>query len=335
VLLKHRLRLNVQIISAAIFAAAVMALLVSAYTFAATGDAVNTLKITPVRTDIEVEPGDTKVVKTTVTNQTDSAITVRAVINDFIAGDEEGNPSLILDEGEYARTHSLKRFMGNLQDIEIPAKQSKTVEATIIVPENAQAGGYFGAVRFAPTTPDSGGQVNMSASVASLILLTVPGDAVEKLDLASFDILQGGKNASYFNSSNDLQARVRFENKGNIHLGPIGKVSVKKGEKVVYETDFNNKDPRDMILPDSVRRWDVSLKNIGSFGKYTVSATFTYGKANQTVEVVRTFWVIPTIVVIAAVIIALLIIAIIVMTILGIRNRRKNSLFKGPRHTRR
>lgn len=332
-LLKHRVKSNVQLLLAATVVTLLTALFVSAYSYAQTNDAANTLKITPVRTDIEVAPGASKAVKTTVTNLTDQAITVRAVINDFVAGDEEGNPSLILDENEFAPTHSLKRFMSSMQDVQIPAKQSVTVESTVIVPADAQAGGYFGAVRFAPTTPDSGGQVNMSASVASLVLLTVPGDLVEKVELTDFEIQQGGKNASYFNSSNDLQARVRFENKGNVHVGPLGKISVKKGDSVVYEADFNNKDPRDMILPDSARRWDVPLKNIGSFGKYTVSATFTYGQKNQTIEVVRSFWVIPAAVIIATVVALLLVIGVIVMITLGIRNRRRGSAFRS--HTRR
>lgn len=274
----------------------------------------NTLKVSPVRTDIEIPAGTSKTVPMTVSNLTGGQITVSAIQNDFIAGDERGTPALILDPSQYAPTHSLKRFLRPLPNLTIAAGKARTVDVVITVPKTAQAGGYYGAVRFAPASPDGSGQVNLSASVASLILVTVPGALTEQMDLTDFNIEQDGKANSYFQSANDLQAAFRFQNKGNIQVGPFGKISVTQGDKVVYETDFNNKDQRDMVLPDSARRWDIPLKNIGSFGNYTVKATFTYGSKNQTVEVTKSFWVIPQTVIfitIGAVVGLILLIAII------------------------
>lgn len=285
----------------------------------------NTLKVTPVRTDIEIMPGESKTVPVTISNLTGGDLTVTAIANDFVAGPkEDGVPALILDANEFAPTHSLKRFMTPVPDLLIPAGEGVTVNVIITVPATAQAGGYFGAIRFAPTTPDGGGQVNMSASVASLILLTVPGDMVEKMELTNFDIKQGDKVGTDFRTANDLTMGLRFENKGNVQLGPFGKISVKQGDKIVYEADFNTESPRDVVLPDSARKWDVPLKEIGEFGNYTVSATFTYGTTNQTIEVSKSFWVIPQYVIIAAIVLALLIIGGIVLAIILIIRRKKN-----------
>ena len=261
----------------------------------------NTLKVSPVRSDIDVKAGSSRTVKITVTNLTDNEIMVHPIENDFISGDESGTPALILDEGQFAPTHSLKRFMKPLADFTIPAKDSKTISVDIAVPASAQAGGYFGAVRFAPTTPDAGGQVNLSASVASLMLLTVPGDAIEKLELTDFDIEQNGKSGTYFTTPDNIEAMVRFRNDGNVQLGPFGKITVKNGNDVVYETDFNSGSPRDMVLPDSARRWNIPLEKIGDFGHYTVNATFTYGSKNQTLELNQSFWVVPMGIIIAIV----------------------------------
>lgn len=291
-------------------------------------NAANTLKVSPVRTDVEIQPGGAKTVTTIITNLTDSQMTVSAVQNDFVAGDERGTPALILDADKFAPTHSLKRFLAPLGNVTIPPKESKEVNVVINVPMNAQAGGYFGAVRFAPTTPDGGGQVNTSASVASLILLTVSGDLTEKLDLTNFDIRQRGKTATFFGDSRDLQLAVRFRNTGSIQEGPFGKVSVKQGNNVVYETDFNTTTPREVVLPDSARRWDVPLKNIGEFGYYTVSATFTYGKKNQTIQIDKSFWVIPLSVIIAAGIGLLVLIALIIAVIFFVKKRRRYSTKK-------
>ena len=291
----------------------------------------NTLKVSPVRTDVTVKPGETKTVKVTVTNPSDSEVMVRPIQNDFIAGDEDGTPALILEEDEYAPKHSLKRYLQPLENVRIPAKESKTVEVKIKVPANANAGGYFGAIRFAPVAPDDGGQVNMSPSVASLILMTVSGDVKEKLNLTEFEVQQNGKAGWLFTNSDKMSATVRFENSSDIQLAPFGKVSVTKGSEVVHSVDFNsNSQRRDMILPDSARRWEIPLDKIDGFGQYTVSAVFTYGSKNQTIEISKSFWVIPVAFWIAAAVVLLLIIAAIVGFIYS-RRRASNGMSLGNR----
>lgn len=323
VLIKQRLQVNVRT-AVLLFAVTIAtALLFASHSFAATA---NTLKVTPVRSDIQVTQGTAKTVKVVVTNLTNAPISVHPIENDFIAGDERGTPALILDENQYAPTHSLKRFMTPLQDITIPAKKSSVVNVVITVPKTAQAGGYFGAVRFAPTTPASGGQVNLSASVASLILLTVPGPAVEKLDMTNFDILQNGHTAAFFRTPDNIQVEARFQNQGNLQEGPFGHLSVTQGKKVVYQTDFNTADPRQMVLPDSARRWDIPLKNLGTFGHYTVSATFTYGTKNQTIDVTKSFWVVPMQVIIGALIALLVLIALIIGIVFFLRGYKRRIL---------
>lgn len=329
VLVKGRVQANVRtilLIVATLTVSVVMFTGLQSRASAQSNNFANTLKISPVRTDIEIAPGTSKTVQITATNITKSPITVKPIENDFIAGDERGTPALILDADKFAPTHSLKRFMAPLSNVTIPAGKSQIIKLTITVPKNAQAGGYFGAVRLAPAGSEDGGQVNLTGSVASLILMTVPGPITEKLDLSNFTIEQNGKSGTTFGSPDNLQASFRFQNKGDAQVAPFGKVSVKQGDKLVYEADFNNKDPRDMILPDSARRFDVPLKEIGTFGNYTVSATLTYGKKNQTIEVSRSFWVIPQMLIIAAVVGLLVLIALIVGIVLFLRNYKRRIL---------
>ena len=292
-------------------AVAVSMLGISTASAESVGNTVNTLKVSPVRSDIQVKPGEKTEVAITVTNLTNNPIKIRPMTNDFVAADEKGTPSLILDETEFAKSHSLKRFMSALNEEIIPGKESKTIKVTISVPVGAQAGGYFGAVRFMPSVPDSGGQVNMAPSVASLIMLTVPGVLVEKLELSNFSIQQDGTAKTVFRDAKDLQASFRFTSSSNVQVGPFGKVSVKKGNNVVYAADFNASNPRDMILPDSARRWDVPLEKVDGFGKYTVAATLTYGTTNKAIEVEKTFWIIPTSFIVGSAIGVVLLLAII------------------------
>ena len=321
----QRSQTNIRVLIALAFGLAIaIALLFSTHTFAEdVNNAPNTLRVTPVRSDVQIAAGSSGSVKVTISNLTNSPITVHPIENDFTAGDESGTPALILDENEYAPTHSLKRFMTPLSDVTIPANDGVTLDVIITVPAGAQAGGYFGALRFAPTSPEAGGQVNLSASVASLILLTVPGDTVEKLELTDFEIQQNGKSGTNFRDGTNLQTTFRFENKGNVQVGPFGKITVTKNGQVVHEVDFNDQDQRDVILPDSARRWDVPLENIEGFGHYTVYATLTYGSSNQTVEISKSFWVIPVWVMIVAAAVLLVIAGIVVAIIFGLRSRRR------------
>lgn len=321
VLIGQRIQMNIRTVVAVL--AAVIVLTV-AYASNASAETANTLKISPLRTDIDIKAGESRIVKITLTNVTNDPITVHPVENDFVSGDERGTPSLILDDNKYAPSHSLKRFMAPLKDVTIAAGQSKTVNVKITVPAGADAGGYFGAVRFTPVSPDDGGQVNLSANVASLILLRVPGEITEKLDLTDFAVQQNGTSGVYFGSPDNLEVLARFKNNGGAQVGPFGKISVTQGDKVVYQTDFNNKSPRDMVLPGTARRWNTPIEKISDFGYYTVHATFTYGEKNQTIEVAKSFWVIPmwfVVVVIASVVV---LIALIVGTGLLIRRRRRH-----------
>lgn len=327
-------RLYMKIMVGVMFAVAMVLLAatinVNAVDDGETGTA-NSLRIAPVRTDVTAKPGETKTVKVTVTNPADFSVTVRPVQNDFVAEGEDGTPALILDEDEFAPKHSLKRLLTPIENVTVPAKESVTVEVEIKVPTDIEAGGYYGALRFVPVDPETGSQVNLSPSVASLILLTSEGDVPERLSLTDFEVQRNGRAGNFFTSAEGLQAMVRFQNDGNIHLGPFGKLSVQKGDDVVHQVDFNDKDQRDMILPDSARRWTMPLDGVGGFGHYKVSGTFTYGSTNQTVEVNTSFWIIPLWMIIGAAVGLIVLIGVVVWFIVKRRNQKSSISLKGRR----
>lgn len=325
-----RFRQNMgKIVTASLVAVLAVSVVIAGQSYAqqaAEASTANTLKVSPLRTDVTANPGETKVVKIIVTNPSDNEISVKPIENDFVADDaEDGSPAIILDENEYAEENSLKRFLVPMESFNIPAKESVTVEATIVVPNDAEPGGYFGAVRFAPTTPDGGGQVNTSPSVASLILLRVNGDVTEKLELTDFQLLQSQKATNFLTSTDDLSMLVRFKNDSKVQLAPFGEISVQKGNEVVYKSSFNSKEQQDMILPSSARRWNVPLTDIEGFGKYKVTATFSYGTSNQTEEVSQYFWVIPLPILLLAIIILAVVVLVVVLLVLKRRSGGKHS----------
>jgi hypothetical protein len=297
----------------------------------------NTLKVSPVRTDLTVESGNTGLVKTYITNITNSPTVVRPIENDFVAGDEQGTPSIVLDENSYSPTHSLKRFMVPLQNVIVSAGETKEIDLSIVVPKTAKPGGYFGAIRFAPANPDGSKDVNvnLSASVASLILLTVPGPIQEDMRLTNFDIQQNGSAGTNFRTPENMNVLVRFENKGSVQEAPFGQIYISQKNKILYKYDFNNQDPRDNVLPDSARRWNVALKKFGKFGKYTVGGTFSYGVSGKTIEIKKTVWIVPTTYIYAGIGAAVVLIVLVSIIVFGLRSYKRRILRSSSRYRRR
>lgn len=253
----------------------------------------NGYKISPVRTDYTVNPGTTKTQQVFITNVTQTTENLVVLVNDFTTNNENGAPSLYLNN-QSAPSHSLRQFVTlSSKTLDLQPGEQKTITVTITIPDNAKAGGYFGAIRVAPASLQGQQSVNLAASVASLILVTVPGNYTEQMSLASFDVLQNGHQHSMFSSSKNLQVQARFNNAGDVQEQPFGKVNVLKGNKIIYSAEINNTDPRGNVLPNSIRKFTVDLKKVGSFGKYTVEGNFGYGSKGQLLSGKTTFYVIP------------------------------------------
>lgn len=276
----------------------------------------NALKVSPVRNDLEIKPGATQTIDVYVQNLTKEPAKLKAIINDFVANkDESGSPSIILDENKSAPQRSLKQYVTKIDDFTLQPNENKNIKVKISIPADADAGGYFGAVRFAPAASDTNKTLSLSGSVGSLILVRVPGDLKEQANIVSVDVRNKDNHAnSLYTSSKDLHGAVRIENTGNVQLQPFGKVQLKKSGKVLGVYEINNTQPRGNVLPDSIRRFDFKLDNLGSFGKYTLEANIGYGSTGQLLTKSTTFYIVPVpVMIIAALVLLLVIFAIFVL----------------------
>lgn len=315
-----------KIIAVSMMAFGILVPAVGAQTTSSTSNqAGNGIRISPVRTDLVINPGETRQLSVSIANMTSATAEYQVLVNDFIAGNNEfGQPALILDADKFAPSHSLKRYIKAIANITVPAGQSKEVKVSITVPKDAAAGGYYGAVRFAPASnSDAGKNLTLSASVGSLILVKVPGDIKENLTLDSFDVRKGTKatsGSSFFTSNKDLYAVARFKNTGNVHEQPFGKVTVKHNGKLIETVEINNTDPRGNALPDSIRRFDAKLSKVGSWGKYEVSGNFGYGANGQLLSASTSFYVVP----LALILLVALLLLALAFLIFGLPKMVKN-----------
>ncbi|MDB5175542.1 MAG: hypothetical protein JWM81_400 [Candidatus Saccharibacteria bacterium] len=274
----------------------------------------NGLRVSPVRTELTIDPGKSEVVNITVTNVTTAKSDLQAVVNDFAASsDESGQPAIVRDGASASLKHSLRQYVQAIPKFSLQPGEQRSIPVTIKIPANAAGGGYYGSVLFAPADADPAGKnVYLAGSVGSLILVRVSGDVKSQLNLASFDTRRKDDAKSLFTSNKGIDAVVRFRNEGNIQEQPFGKILLKnRSGKILDQYEINNTTPRGNVLPDSIRKFTIPLNKVGSFGIYKLEGNFGYGSNGQLLSASTTFYVIPTALIALFIVLAALIVFLI------------------------
>jgi hypothetical protein len=271
-----------------------------------TNETGQALEIAPPVVNLTANPGQTIRTELNLRDVSTAKLKVESQVNDFVAAGEDGTPKILLDANEES-PYSLKSWISPLPTLILNPREIKKLPVVIKVPTNAAPGGYYGVVRFtasAPEMKDTG--VSLSASLGTLILVRVNGQAKEKLEIESFTVntIPGGT----FDNTKDGTPKTMFEatpiqfiqrikNTGNVHEQPAGQVVIKNMFGKTVAAVNVNLPPRN-ILPSSIRKFKQPLDSsvIGSkkfFGKYTAELKVAYGADKQTVSKTITFWVIP------------------------------------------
>jgi len=254
------------------------------------------LEIAPPLINLSADPGQTVTAQIQIRDVTNTDLIVTGAINDFVAAGEDGTPKLILEETEKS-PYSIKDWISPLPELTLKSRQILPITITINVPSSAAPGGYYGVIRFTGTPPelkDTG--VSLSASLGTLLLLTVNGTPKENLSIEEFSVNKNGGTGTVFESA-PLQFVERLNNSGNIHEQPTGQATITDmfGNKVAV---VNVNQPPTNILPGSIRKYDQMLdsKTIGNkilFGRYTAELKLTYGTDKKIITQSISFWVIP------------------------------------------
>jgi len=297
------------------------------------------LEIAPPVLNIKADPGQT--VKTTISlrDVSTSPLVVRNQINDFVANGEDGTPRLLLDENGNAESspYSLKDWVQPLPQFTLKPREVNQLPVTISVPANAAPGGYYAVVRFTASPPGlDGNGVSLSASLGTLILLRVNGDAKEAMKVEEFSATKNGLSNWLFESV-PINLITRVKNEGSSHEQPSGQAAIKDmfGNPVA-NVNFNLNQSN--VLPGSIRRFEQPLdsSSIGNrilFGRYTAALKLSYGTNGQTMTASTSFWVIPYRM-IAAVLIFIVIVIVIGRILLKRYTERVVERSRGRRRRR-
>jgi hypothetical protein len=290
-------------------------------------DSGNGFQISPVRVELTIAPGGSEKTTITASNPTSQPINAEVVVNDFEAAtDETGQPRVIFETDKSAPGNSFKSLVGDLGTVDIPAGDKVEIPVTVTVPEGASPGGYYGAIRLEPTA-ESDKNINLSASVGTLFLVTVPGDLQEALELVEFTTAKDDSTGRIFFSGSGIQVVTRLKNTGNIHVKPFGRIQVSDSKgNIVEQYEFNNTEPKANVLPNSTRKFTDTLNNNYSLGKYTVTANLGYGSAGNLITSKNTFWVIPVWFIVVAVALLLLVLVGAFVLYRKLRQNRKHKV---------
>lgn len=256
------------------------------------------LEIAPPVLDIRGNPGETVEAQISLRDISPVRLLVRNEINDFVAAGEDGTPKILVEEGEES-PYSIKSWISPLPEITLEPRQIEELTVNIAIPANAAPGGYFGVIRFTAEAPElSGTGVSLSASLGTLVLLRVNGDAKEAMSVEEFYV-EKDQNRSWVFESAPIMFYERLKNEGNVHEQPRGQISIKDmfGQKIAnLNVNLENRN----VLPGSTRKFEQPLDEtvIGNrmlFGRYTADLEITYGSAEnrQTMTSQLSFWVIP------------------------------------------
>ena len=270
------------------------------------------LEIAPPIINLTGDPGQTINTEITLRDVSTSSLRVTTEFNDFTANGEDGTPKILLDQKD-PTPYSIVKWISPIPSLTLEPKQLKKVPVTIKIPADASPGGYYGVIRFSGTPPDidtSG--VSLSASLGTLVMLRVKGDAKEQLETLDFMTTGTDGKASSLFEGIPFNFVERLKNTGNVYEQPTGRILISDifGKPVaVVNVNLEQRN----ILPGTTRKFTQTLDKSGLgdrflFGFYKAKLTLDYGN-KQTVTSSLSFWVIPYKIILLAI---LLIIGLII-----------------------
>ena len=306
--------------------------------------ALQTLKI-----EQDVVPGGQIATVIKLFNDQEARLIIYPSIEGFTdSGDESGNPTFMSIDNDINDLPNWIIF--NEEKYVIPVGEKIEVPIVIDIPKNAEPGGHYATIFFSsvPTGLDNG-TVQLGSRIGTLVILDVEGEVYEEVNLLSFQT----KNEQKFFNHLPVIFETRLENKGNVHVKPIGSIIIKNiFGMIAVELELNSQDGN--ILPKTIRKYsdiwikdDRNLENEGFLGRLSMewnNFALGYYRASVEMEVGRNikhnleasygFWVWPwrvLLIVVVLLIVLLLIFKIYHQWIVGLAYQKAKKDLKTKR----
>ena len=187
----------------------------------------------------------------------------------------------------------------------IKPNETKEIEFTIEVPENAPAGGQYAAITVSSNNEakqSSGVAVQNVFEMASIVYATVAGQTTH-----SGEVLEN--NIPGFVVAPPITLSALIENKGNVHTDATFVITVSDffSGRVILPTEEDEGEYSELIMPESTRHIEREVSNLPSLGLVKISQTIYYNGTANTQEktvIICPIWFLALVIVTLAAIIA-------------------------------
>lgn len=277
------------------------------------------LSAIPPRLEVEVAANKTNTQLIKVRNESSEIKTIKVSVRDFIVTDNKGTPNFIdnIDEAASNRWAASSWIQLSQTSLTLKPGETKSLNLTVMPPENALPGGHYTAVVYSPETGSIGNNTGASVqtNVGTLVYVTIPGDINQKATVQSFS-------APKFSEFGPIDFKATIKNSSDIHIQPVGSITIKNwlgGKTAQLNLEQTN------IFPYTTRNFQNTLDKKWLFGRYQANLNAVYGTAGSLVTATIFFWVIPWRLIILITGAIAIVATIIVITKKNSKNKPKSS----------
>lgn len=233
----------------------------------------NSFTVLPMSQRFYLEPGKTYSGKLSVINPADATedFVYNVSVSPYSVTGDDYTADLVTTTN---RTQIINWIKISEPSGKIKPNETKEVEFTITVPENAPAGGQYATIAVSSNESNSnteGVAVNNIFELASLVHATVAGETVH-----GGEILEN--NVPGFVVSTPITLSALISNTGNVHEDATFLISISNvftGE-VILPTDENEGQYNELIMPETTREIKREVGNLPALGIINIKQMIYY-----------------------------------------------------------
>lgn len=240
----------------------------------------SSISVSPAIIEEALAPEEKKTAAIWITNLTNSPLPIKTKCQSFIVEDR-----LLKKAGQTFNASSWLK--ATPESFILQPREQKKIILTIHPPKNAEPGGHYATLYFQSLVPSSFQQQKstfLSPQIGILIFLTIKGKIIRQAHLSSLQ-------TKAFSSWGPVNFSFSFQNQGNIHLLPQGKIIIQNfWGKEVAQVPITPQ----IILPKTEKKIKVQWSKRFLLGRFKAQAFVTYSSAHikmATPPII--FWVIP------------------------------------------
>ena len=273
----------------------------------------NLITVSPPVRDLELPRGSANSYQMSLTNQSDRTVTLVLRASPFIASGDVGG----VDVADDPLPDSQNWVIISPSVVSLEAGEQVDVTYTILIPQNAEPGGFYFAITALLSSDatvggrpadqiTTGSAVNLN--VASLNLITIEGPVTYNAQITEFSA------PKILFEYGPVPFIARILNSSTVHIKPVLEIEVNNTWGLENTSLIHLE--RQNILPQAQRKYEAEFGGKWHFGRYSATLNALYGDG-QTLSYTIFFWIMPWKIILAV----LLALAIIILLVLSIKRQ--------------